>query len=91
MFSQPQDPSNSPVARDVPRITPFVVILRIPADCNGRTLSNTRVDGIDSPEGVRGDFVVGQGPLGARLEGAVIASSGRIKCMDGAQDRIDIF
>ena len=35
--------------------------------------------------------MVGQRSLGARLEGAIIASSGRVKCMDSAQDRIDIF
>ncbi len=35
--------------------------------------------------------MVGQGPLGARLEGAVIASSRRVKRMDRAQDRVDIF
>ena len=76
---------------DVPRITPLIDILRVPTNRNSRTLSGTRIDSIDSPEGVCYDFMVGQRSLGARLEGAVIASSGRIKCMDRAQDRIDIF
>ncbi len=35
--------------------------------------------------------MVGQGPLGAGLEGAIIASSRRVKRMDRAQDRVDIF
>lgn len=77
--------------RDVPRIAPLVDILGIPANGDGRTLCNTRIEGEDSPEGVRCDFVVGQSPLGARLEGAVIACSRRVKCVDRAQDRIDIF
>ena len=81
-----------PIARnDLPGITPLVDILRVPTNRNSRTLSDTRIDGIDSPEGVCCDFMVGQRSLGARLEGAVIASSGRIKCMDRAQDRIAIF
>ena len=80
------------VARnDVPRITPLVDILGVPTDRNSRTFSDTRIDGIESPERVCCDFVVGQRSLGARLEGALIASSGRIKCMDRSQDRIDIF
>ncbi len=77
--------------RDLPRIAPLVDILRVPADCNSRALSNTSIDGEDSPEGVCCDFVVGQGPLGAGLEGAIIASSRRVKRMDRAQDRVDIF
>lgn len=79
------------VLRDVPRITPLVDILRVPSDCNGRALSNTRIDGKDSSEGVRCDFMIGQSPLGARLEGDVIACGRRIKCVDRAQDRVDIF
>ena len=81
-----------PIARnDVPRITPLVDILRVPTNRISRTLSDTRIDGIDSPEGVCCDFMIGQRSLGARLEGPIIASGGRIKCMDSAQDRIDIF
>ena len=65
-----------PVARnDLPGITPLVDILRVPTNRNSRTLSDTRIDGVDSPEGVYCDFMVGQRSLGARLEGAVIASS----------------
>lgn len=79
------------VLRGVPRISPLVDILWIPANCDGRTLSNTRIDGKDSPERVRCDFVISQSPLGARLEGAVIACSRRVKCVDRTQDRIDIF
>lgn len=77
--------------RDVPGVTPLVDVLGVPANCNGRTLSDTRIDGKDTPEGVRCDFMIGQSPLGARLEGAVIACSRRIKRMDRAQDRIDIL
>ena len=81
-----------PIARnDAPRITPLVDILSIPTNSNSRALTYTRIDGIESPEGVCCGFMVGQRSLGARLEGAVIASGGRIKCMDRAQDRIDIF
>ena len=81
-----------PIERnDVPRITALVDILGVPTNRNSRTLSDTRIDGIESPEGVCCDFVVGQRSLRARLEGAVVASGGRIKGMDGAQDRIDIF
>ena len=76
---------------DVPGVTPLVDVLGVPANCNGRTLSNTRIDGKDTPEGVRCDFMIGQSPLGARLKGAVIACSRRIKCMDRAQDRVDIL
>ena len=80
-----------PIARnDVPRITTLVDILRVPTNRKSRTLSETRIDGIDSSEGVCCDFMIGQRSLGARLEGAVIASSGGVKCMDSAQDRIDI-
>ena len=81
-----------PIARnDVPRITTLIDILRVPTNRNSRTLRDTRIDDIDRPEGVCCDFMVGQRSLGARLEGAVIASSGRIKCVDSAQDRIDVF
>ena len=69
----------------------MVDILRVPADCDGRTLSDTGIDGEDGPEGVCCDFMIGQCPLRARLEGAGIACSRRIKGVDGAQNGIDIF
>lgn len=77
--------------RAVPRITPLVNIFRIPANCDGRALINTGIYGKDTPEGVCCDFMIGQGPFGARLEGTVIASSRRIKRMDRAQNCVDIF
>lgn len=69
----------------------MVDILRVPPDCDGRTLSDAGIDGEDGPEGVRCDFMIGQCPLRTRLEGAGIACSRRIKGVDGAQDGIDIF
>lgn len=77
--------------RAVPRITPLVDIFRIPANCNGRALSNTGNYGKDSAEGVCCDLMIGQGPLRARLEGTVVTCSRRIKRMDKAQNRVDIF
>lgn len=76
---------------DQPRITPLVDILRVPANCNRRALSNTRIDRKDRPEGVRCDFMIGQSSLGARLEGAIIACCRWIKSMDRAQHRTDVF
>ena len=69
----------------------MVDILRVPANGNGGTLINTRVNGKDSPEGVRCDLMAGQSPLRTRLKGAVITPRRWIKRVNGAQDRVDIF
>ena len=44
---------------DVPRVTSLVDILGVPTDCDGRTLSDTSVDGEHFPEGVCCDFMIG--------------------------------
>ena len=91
MLCKSQYSNQGPSSENVPRITPIVDILRVPANRNRQTLSNPRIDGKDVPERIRRHFMIGQCPLGARLEGAVIASGRRIKCVDGAQDCVGIF
>lgn len=71
-------------------IASVVHILRVPPGCDSRIGCNATIDGIDASEGVYIYFEVGQSDIGTWLEGCSVASSGRVKEMDGRENGVGI-
>jgi hypothetical protein len=71
-------------------IASVVHILRVPPGCHSRVGCNAAIDRVDTPEGVHIYFEIGQSDIGARLEGCSVASSGRVKKVDGRENGVGI-
>jgi len=71
-------------------ISPIVHILRVPSGCNSRVGGKTAVDSVDTSEGVYINLQIGQSDIGAWLERCSIASSSRIKEVDGGENSVGI-
>ena len=75
---------------EVPGVAAVVRVLGVATGGDGSVGGDTAVDGVDGTESVNVDLEVGEGLVGAGLEGGSVTSGGSIESVDRGQDGVGI-